>query len=1542
MWRIRVFLLKNTYIDNKMASLDYGEGGIIMGLRSRRWIVRCLELVVLFCLILPSLRGVNLASDDTADSKDKRLHYIVRHWHADGTHTDDEGYLKEGDSTKVVYVKPKSGETFTGFATAAGHDAVKREWNEKDPANSILRISYEKDIHLAKVHAFYKNTNLEEGATDLGAKETKEKADGTKVYNTSKEGLHTDKTAKALKGDGRDFELSLESWFVGNNQSDVGMVLDASGSMAFTSNDLEPIKMSRKQIEEYGTMKYIAQDKVNDILNPFYTDNSKLAYSGYSYFVYDPSDGTKEFVPIGYWNGVAKTIKPETADPPEKSNLKGYYPFNDKKNRCNEAEVLKGEKKREDVINDTTRKVLCASEPEEDGIVNARGRAPLITSDVGTGFNGTGRALDLAGTYTSKSDGVMKRDAARLDLHPEKGEFTISFAVKGTNSKPVVWIGGNSVDRKEEAQAWYAIYADTKQGKIKVSSGVDITTEGNDLNSKKAGTKNAETNFTPTDDWAVCSCVFKEDKDNGGVRVTIYVDGSKKEEDILVDDIFASGKVKEPYVLLGGSAWVHDYGGDGWDLDEDAKFLLDELYFYDSSLSENDVKKLYDEMPKTISTKEIYAAATPSSAGEKAMAKLQNADSSGDGEGWYLVSSDSTWEDITNKELLTAKRYNGIPKDEVIFNQIREVPKGVRDPEKGNTTEYIYTGNIDNFQGNQGDPAAIEKDSGWNGSIIFYIDKEGYLRCFFNTGRDQDRGAETGGILNTENIEAEKNYSYCSYVYKKEDLMRIKTEALQRALGSFVTRLSEVSPGSKVSAVRFSTDNIADKSTLVLQNWTTNTMDSTGMLGLRRGKEEHTITSSDENNGMKLYNYALTGGTVTSTGLQAYLDNLDGTLDSGDKSLIIFTDGKDTGHEEEAIRLADQLKEKGYRIYCVMLQSAGNPLEESYKFLTKLASADDYVFHADNVDQLTEVFTKGILDRIVNNLPGYTVQDYIDPRFDLVDAGGNVIHLKAGGTVTAAGKTKKLNRQTGYQIGITKTGTGDAAGTVGEKALLFYDEQRDMYYLQWKEQTIPGCSTGAARLNVWKTRIHVRAKEDFIGGNAVISNGNADGMNMIYHPDSENPSSGENDTQCEKDKETGEILHYPSKGFPRTTVNVALLKLKLEDVRRKIYMGQTIVPGDALSVLGSKVKEPVYYEYLERYMNWLSQQKNGKPQDLMEQLKGGNQVRIPYYYLPDAKGSNQAGKVQPGDQIGWLTYKWTQCDKNGVPRQKGTFTSFVTKDTDSRYYQLAVSYQPMSEKERAKETGRIISDQNYASPKAAAGAAQKTEVRGLGTHRTDIVRGELVVEARVRLADLKYLVAKNAGKWNREESFSVTRFYEGKEEEFKIKISFSYTTEKLKGMKADKDGYISVFSEPTRALPIGRYVVKAENKKTFPFTGIKARKVVNGNGHFSKSYTKAKKEGKYAAPSSRGEKNTSVSFYLGVPMKRDASGVDLDAQLGHAVITYGDITASTRLGDKLPTGRTDAGKGPGTGDEARPIHVLILMLSSMGVIVAIFRNRVRN
>ena len=1507
-----------------------------MGFRYKHWTKFCLPLALLFCLILPSLGRSIWASNDSADEK---LHYIVRYWHADGTHEDEGGdkeqYLEKGSSSVIIDAKKKAkkGETFAGFATAAGHDAV-----ERDTQSSTITISYKEDIHLVKVHAFYKDTNLEKkGSVELGGEETKVDEDGTKVYNTAKKGLHTDKTAEVLDEAKREFQLTLESWYVEKNQSDVGMVLDASGSMAFTSNNLEPIKMTEEQIEKYKKLTYIPQKDVDKILNPRYTDNSKLGYSGYTYFVYDPSDGTQEYVPIGYWNGVAKSLFQEEKLP-QVDKLSGYYSFDKTVDNkvYNEVEVVKDGKTIEDITDD--KKLWTAKVNEnQDGIVSKNeGTNPVLTGNSKNGFNGTNNALDLGRTYH------QKEAAAALDIKPESKSFTISFAVRGTSPKPIVWIG--NADQREK-QAWYEIYVDTDGGTTEVLSGVGTATEDN---KKVEATGNVSGKLPNKGDWNVCTYVFEEKSD--GTTVTIYADGN--EEKIGSGSLDRGVIDEDAVIVLGGSAWKEDYGGDDWPTkrggEENAvSFPVDELYFYDCALSEGEVGDLYKKMTGSLSSE--YAATTDSG---QTMGLLNHASFDGTGAGWYYVSSGRQWSKFTNENLLTAKVYNGIPQNEIIYNQIDKVPDGTKKPENGNSTKYIDTGGV-GFVGEDGDSPAIKEGDSWNGSIIFYIDAEGYLRCFANRGSAQVRD-ENGEII------WKKNESFCSYVYKKNDLQRIKTEALQLALGSFVTKLNEVSPKSEVSAVRFSTeDNMVDSKgndntkslkNLVLQDWTTDPMESTGMLGLRRGNRTAT-DSYPSKNGLDQYNYVLTGDTATWTGLQSYIDNLDGRLeknDSAKKSLIIFTDGKDTTGEEgqaKAIKLADRLKSEGYTIYCVMMQSAGNPPDSAKDFLEKLSSGDedskgDYVFYADDVESLTEAFTKEILNRIVNNLPDYTVQDYIDPRFNLVNADGSVVYLNAGGNILVDGKKMKVDSD-GYKIHITETTKEDAVGTVGENARLFYDQDKDMYYLRWTGQTIPGCSTGAEHLNVWKTRIKVRAKKDFIGGNAVISNGNADSMNMVFHPDDKDKSSGQDDIYAEKDEETGKIRNYPSKGFPRTTVNVALLNLKLEDAYQKIYMGETIVPEDAFSALAGKVEEKVYYEYLERFEYWISQQKDGESQNLLAQLKAGNQIRIPYYYLPDKAGSNQAGKVQPGDQIGWLTYGWKDCDKNGVLKSNPTYSPFETTDTVSRYYQLAVSYMPMTEEERNKETAKIISDQDYTSPKKAVGTEQKNEVRGLGLHQTDIVNGEIIVEAKVLLSDLKKLTEKGGGKLKANQSFTLVRSYNGKESKSELKVVFSYTAKKLKSLKANKDGYVSIFSKPSDPLPIGQYTMKIKGKTPFQFDTISTKKIKNGNSHFSETYTKEKKESQYAAPRTQDQDDNSVSFYLGVPLSEEETKVNLNARLGHAVVTYTkepetkkDDPSSTRLDDDLPKGRTYANdKAPATGDRADLTHVLILMISSAALII---------
>ena len=174
-------------------------------------------------------------------------------------------------------------------------------------------------------------------------------------YNTGY-GLHTNKTARAADDttDGRTFDVDLESWYVGENPVDVATVLDASGSMAWTVDTLDPLEISLTEdvskeleseygitssdLEEFSSYKdettkllaaiqkkesgYLPQDVVDLILNPKNTDNSKLSYSDYMYYIYESRSSVSEFVPLGYWDGGQDLSKPI-----DDANLIGYYPF---------------------------------------------------------------------------------------------------------------------------------------------------------------------------------------------------------------------------------------------------------------------------------------------------------------------------------------------------------------------------------------------------------------------------------------------------------------------------------------------------------------------------------------------------------------------------------------------------------------------------------------------------------------------------------------------------------------------------------------------------------------------------------------------------------------------------------------------------------------------------------------------------------------------------------------------------------------------------------------------------------------------------------------------------------------------------------------------------------------------------------------------------------------------------------------------------------------------------------------------------------------
>lgn len=351
---------------------------------------RILASLMALCMIL-SVHSVSasIVNVDSKPKSDTDTYVYVTHKHIDVEPVTDSyriqadgTIIKNGESTALnntlpVSPDPKESERFTAFSLLSGQNAV--EIKKEADGTSVAEVSYNSNVHLVKIDVFYSSSanqvtgvefgmdtpnydkNLEKdvvkmtpeqygtatGQTDIEM-ETDEDGQAT-IYNTA-EGLHTNKTAsvntelsETLDGvteegddaDGKDprtFDVKLESWFSGQNLMDVGMILDASGSMAFSSTGGEPIQLNLEEPkvqEALGDLKvvngirWLTQDQVDKILDKNYTSNSLLDYGEYKYYVYDGRKGTKEYIPLGYWDGTGLEIKDTLGE-----GLIGYYPLN--------------------------------------------------------------------------------------------------------------------------------------------------------------------------------------------------------------------------------------------------------------------------------------------------------------------------------------------------------------------------------------------------------------------------------------------------------------------------------------------------------------------------------------------------------------------------------------------------------------------------------------------------------------------------------------------------------------------------------------------------------------------------------------------------------------------------------------------------------------------------------------------------------------------------------------------------------------------------------------------------------------------------------------------------------------------------------------------------------------------------------------------------------------------------------------------------------------------------------------------------------------
>ena len=1525
---------------------------------------------------------------------DVALHFIVRHWHSDED-TDaklqaneasggdryfvvTEGYIVPDNSTYRFYlvyrgdtddghragewkeidtefvsgsdyieaIDPKTGvitlkanplmkdgntplEYFSAFSVSAGQSAVSNRGNS-------LTITYDPYVHLVKAHAFYVRATMEvdgvqdetvfgsagteadrqdtalvytcvKDFTDIGGvfhkkgeivkdeegnpvTEINDLTDGenvrlTKVYDTS-EGLHTDKTAyvNSDADDGRTFDLELEAWFAEGYPPQVGMILDASGSMAFASDIPSQIRLTKKQIQELeiNTLPdaagmsgepgggwehyFLTPEQLNRILDPRCTDNSPLSVSGYSYFVLNASD----YAPLGYWEGV-----------------------------------------------NTAYRFKASADNSANGIINSNNG--FQTS--GSGASGTGILLDAQPTGTAFTVSFMIRKGGAI---PAKDTADIA---------ELLYIGPLYGDAEESS--FFTLYRDTSSSEARLKGNQQVDRGGNNIT-------NINSIFNNAADYRV-TLVFD------GSKLTSYVNGVVGNSGSGAADL-----VSGTPGVNGGSEYTLDFENAGdiriilggvKDNYNGGRIWIDDVYVFDRALDRAAVGNIADETDKLIGRYMFDKGdeALKNSAGDmNAYAEIleQTALMSVNGstsdsavgpsvaetnDGRILGSINLTGSDATNAPTLHHKQAGwyfithsgqhdnhykliGSGKRLIGLNgtQTKNGVEGVN--VRDIVTGYTYTNK--------------ETDT----PIRFYVDADGDLLCFFSSGN---------------------NDSKCSYVYEMEDSQYVRTESLQRALGFFVTELNEFSPTARVSAVRFSTDNIRDLAELVLLDWTDDPSESTGILSLERGSnsEKGTAIGSTLSSANKLeqYNYGLTGSTSTWRGLQAYIDNLSEYDDPYDeasedvpKYLIIFTDGADSDHnnnsksEEErrkALTLADRLKnDHGYTIFTVLLDG-GTMSDESYadaeKFLLSLAgksaydlndNADKYFFSVhrakeelgsaaadmNDADILMQIFVDKILEEIVNPLENYTVKDYIDPRFDLVDGDGTVWHLNANGTIVKS-NGEEITANSVLSTQITVSARSDE---IARRPYLCYDADAQMYYLQWTDQIIPGSAVGANRLAVWNARVTVRAKDNFLGGNAVLTNGNAAAQNLVFSDHDAAPSS---DIDRANDK------NNPSKGFPRVTVNVQPLGENQKN-ELTVYMGEEINMETVLTNLIERAEAENWYfwEYLTRY---------GRDTAIDYEALENAVLKIPYFY-PNNSDMHSA------DGLGTMIYSVE------LPTDKLLFskTGWTAKTNDAINAIFIATYMPFDAHSRKAANDALVTEKDSylwsEDYKPAAGvSAEKTDA--VVDDKIEVVSGEIA---------LQVLVSDEAAKKLQSLGKTVTytaELYWGnlKVGTFIAEINADAPIGKTVNAAIKYDN-IDDFDRAAYGLPLGTYTVKNGHSDTdlplgFSFGNIVLSKTKSDYlpDLFSQGTDNGAPEDYIAAVSG-------TSFILGDKNGEDNGRLYTDYRFGLAQV---ELEYTELQNQSAPMASDDVPKTGNVGQIG--MRVVLMALSLTGIVMIISSKR---
>lgn len=374
-------------------------------------------------------------------------------------------------------------------------------------------------------------------------------------------------------------------------------------------------------------------------------------------------------------------------------------------------------------------------------------------------------------------------------------------------------------------------------------------------------------------------------------------------------------------------------------------------------------------------------------------------------------------------------------------------------------------------------------------------------------------------------------------------------------------------------------------------------------------------------------------------------------------------------------------------------------------FLEKLAtqpkSADQkYAYNTDDLDKLTGIFTAiaGKIGDLFSVQPQKIV-DTIDPRFELTKNGLNQLanncHLGEGTIETKDGSTEIIwkDSKTKEELGkvtIIKNSNGSTTITwTGGAAKIGNKEATET-----KDQG-------------WKANFQIKAKDDFIGGNMVPTNGADSGIYL--------------------DNESTRFFDQPS-------VNVRLLSLSIGNDETTVFKGESIDPSGYANELAKtlKVVELDGKTTTITGMNPVTGEGDSKTPTfptLMGDQKKELTEKGTITLDTNKDGSHQYEYTYPGtnEPVGYFTYTYKLSDNPGGNmgvHEASTVGKAVEK------YELEVTYYPYS-KDTRKGMDALNNVKEPAISDGGTEVADKDIEAVNGTYTVNVIAGQIKITKKL-------------------------------------------------------------------------------------------------------------------------------------------------------------------------------------------------------------------